>query len=273
MESPHVDDSPAGGPDSAEFLAAIAHELRTPLSALRVALDLVRDPRTDAVHPEDDRRLWETIDRSLQRLEQHITEMLEIGYLRNNTLRLRKERIDAAGPIAAALDASRQYAVQRRVTIDLTLEDNLPELRADPGRLAQVLATLLTNAIKFSPLDSSVALEVSSSPSAGGEIATTAGNGGSNASPGGPQRLAHVVFSVRDRGPGIAEQHRKEVFQPFRHTPRRKAEAAVGGLSLAIAHALIALHGGRLWVESDGSEGAAFCFSIPVEEDDEGSGG
>ena len=215
MERAQDDGSRADELAGAEFLATLAHELRTPLSALRVSFDLLRDPRAADANAEEHRRLVETIDRSLQRLERHVTDMLEIGYLKRNALALRSERMDAGTPIATALDATRQHAVQRRVTIDLTLEEDLPQFRADPGRLAQVLTNLLMNAIKLSPVDGSVLLDISTAPAPAGETRKTWTGDGEDSPAEGPRRSKEMIFSVSDRGPGIAEEHKDKIFWPF----------------------------------------------------------
>ena len=274
MERTHVDNSRADEVASAEFLAMLAHELRTPLAALRVSFDLLRDPNATGTDPGEHRRLVETIDRSVQRLERHVTDMLEIGYLKRDALALRNERIDAETPVVAALDAIRQHAVQRRVTIDLTLEEDLPQFTADPERLAQVLTNLLVNAIKFSPLDGSVVLDVSTAPAAIEETGRAPGQDREVDAGEGPRRPKEMVFSVSDRGPGIAEEHREKVFWPFYEVPRRHSEGAAGaGLGLAIAQSLVELHGGRLWVESTGEDGVTFRFTIPIGQGDEDPGG
>jgi len=274
MERIEADDTRALELPRAEFLAALAHELRTPLAALRVSFDLLRDPRAVGTDPGEHRRLAETIERSMERLERHVTDMLEIGYLKRHTLALHSERIDAETPVVAALDAIGQHAAQRRVSIDLTLEEDLPLFTADPGRLAQVLTNLLVSAIKFSPLDSSVGLRVSTAPAARqGAAAIPRREEGIDADEG-AERAEEIVFSVSDRGPGIAEEHRRKIFWPFYEVPRRHGEGAAGtGLGLSIAQSLVELHGGRLWVESDGKEGAAFRFTIPIGQDDEDPGG
>ena len=82
-----------------------------------------------------------------------------------------------------------------------------------------------------------------------------------------------MIFSVSDRGPGIAEEHKDKIFWPFYQVPRRHSEGAgVAGLDLAIAHSLIELHGGRMWAESDGGNGTTFRFSVPIGQDDEDPG-
>ena len=272
MERAHVDDTRASGLATAGFLAALAHELRTPLSALRVSLDLLRDPDASA-NAEEHHRLAETIDRSLERLERHVTDMLEIGYLERKALALRKERIDVGTLVAEALDTTRQYAIQRRVTIDLTLEDDLPQFNADPARLAQVLTNLLTNAIKFSPLDSSVGLDISAAPATAGEAWNTPGQDGGDNRADDTGRPTTIVVSVSDRGPRIEEGDKGKIFQPFYQVPRRHSEGGAGaGLGLAIAHLLVELHGGRLWVESGEDDGATFRLRIPIGRDDEDPG-
>jgi signal transduction histidine kinase len=169
----------------------------------------------------------------------------------------------------ASLDAGR-LALQRRPTpvwevvgaaqlmfvvgaaeeeeVEFTVEcaDWLPEIDADPGRLLQVLANLLGNAMKFTPAGGRVALTVRAS---GWEAAGDAGS---------------VCFTVSDTGPGIAPEDLAHVFDWFWQSDRTRRGGA--GLGLAIARGLIEAHGSRLQVESVPGKGSTFWFTLPAAE-------
>jgi len=266
MQQADIDEKAAAELADAESLSILAHELRTPLSALRVSFDLLRDPDTADTDTAEHRRLVDTMDRSIQRLERQVTDLLEVGYLNSGALALRLERVDIESPIAAALEMVRQQVVQRRIIIDLVLPESLPPLNADPVRVEQVLTNLLTNAIKFSPLGGSVTIDISI-----GEESKGATDGAPVQD---PPANPMMVISVTDQGPGIESQYRDRVFLPF-YQIRRASDRSGGagvGLGLPIARSLVEMHGGRMWVADADASGTTMRFTMPIGQDDEGSG-
>jgi PAS domain S-box-containing protein len=218
-----------------EFVALVSHELRTPLTSIRGYLELITE---DTNLTEDQTRFIETIDRNAQRLQRVVGDLLFVAQVEAGKLSLEvadvnpntlvEEAVQAAGPSAAAK------------SIELTTHlGELPEIRGDRARLAQVLDNLISNAIKFTP-------------SFGRVMVTT------RVLPG------EVEVVVSDSGMGIPADELHLLFQRFFRAERATAGAIPGtGLGLAIAKAIVTGHGGRIRVESEDGAGTTFRVILP----------
>jgi PAS domain S-box-containing protein len=218
-----------------EFVALVSHELRTPLTSIRGYLELITE---DTNLTEEQTRFIETIDRNAQRLQRVVGDLLFVAQVEAGKLSLEvadvnpntlvEEAVQAAGPSAAAK------------SIELTAHlGELPEIRGDRARLAQVLDNLISNAIKFTPSFGRVTVTTRVLP---GEV--------------------EVVVS--DSGMGIPADELHLLFQRFFRAERATAGAIPGtGLGLAIAKAIVTGHGGRIRVESDDGAGTTFRIILP----------
>jgi PAS domain S-box-containing protein len=218
-----------------EFVALVSHELRTPLTSIRGYLELITE---DTNLTEEQTRFIETIDRNAQRLQRVVGDLLFVAQVEAGKLSLEvadvnpntlvEEAVQAAGPSAAAK------------SIELTAHlGELPEIRGDRARLAQVLDNLISNAIKFTP-------------SFGRVMVTT------RVLPG------EVEVVVSDSGMGIPADELHLLFQRFFRAERATAGAIPGtGLGLAIAKAIVTGHGGRIRVESEDGAGTTFRVILP----------
>jgi PAS domain S-box-containing protein len=218
-----------------EFVALVSHELRTPLTSIRGYLELITE---DTNLTEDQTRFIETIDRNAQRLQRVVGDLLFVAQVEAGKLSLEvadvnpntlvEEAVQAAGPSAAAK------------SIELTTHlGELPEIRGDRARLAQVLDNFISNAIKFTPTGGRVTVATRVLP---GEV--------------------EVVVS--DTGMGIPPDELPLLFQRFFRAERATAGAIPGtGLGLAIAKAIVTGHGGRIRVESDDGAGTTFRIILP----------
>jgi PAS domain S-box-containing protein len=218
-----------------EFVALVSHELRTPLTSIRGYLELITE---DTNLTEDQTRFIETIDRNAQRLQRVVGDLLFVAQVEAGKLSLEvadvnpntlvEEAVQAAGPSAAAK------------SIELTAHlGELPEIRGDRARLAQVLDNFISNAIKFTPSFGRVTVTTRVLP---GEV--------------------EVVVS--DSGMGIPADELPLLFQRFFRAERATAGAIPGtGLGLAIAKAIVTGHGGRIRVESEDGAGTTFRVILP----------
>ncbi|MEX0762947.1 MAG: HAMP domain-containing sensor histidine kinase [Dehalococcoidia bacterium] len=238
-----------------DFLVTLAHELRTPISSLRVSFDLLKDPAVEKGSAGELQRLMDNAERSLGRLEIQVANLLEIGYLRDGALSLRQEWASIHLPVSSALDQVRSAAMQRSVAVELTVEEDLPDVYVDAVRVSQILVHLLSNGIKFTPVNGVVTLAVTKT-GANDDVSVTSG--------GLEDRVLHMT--VTDEGPGIDPAHAEKVFLPFYQVESGPSGGRSGaGLGLAMAKGLVELHGGRIWVESEMGGGSRFHFTIPCE--------
>ena len=220
-----------------EFLAAMSHDFRSPLTVVRGAVELLLGERPGSLTSAQ-RELAESAARNVKRLEDFTAQLLEMARLEEGQIALDKEEID---PVALVRDVVADHAVlakQRRQWISLDVDPDPPHVLADRARLNQALANLVTNAIHYAPM--------------GTPIVVAAHRDGDN-----------VRIEVRDHGPGIPEADRHRIFDKFFRGQTSNGTNG-SGLGLAIARSLVTLHGGTLEYKENPGGGAAFVTSLPV---------
>jgi NO-binding membrane sensor protein with MHYT domain/CheY-like chemotaxis protein/two-component sensor histidine kinase len=225
-----------------EFLATLSHELRTPLNAiLGWAGMLQRGVKDEATM----KRALETIERNARAQGKLIDDLLDMSRIISGTVRLDVQTVDPSRIVEAALGTVHPAAAAKMIALraDLGREPgSLPlEVRADPGRLQQVLWNLLANAVKFTP--------------SGGSVQVLLGRDGNDA-----------VIRVIDSGIGIAPDFLPYVFDRFRQQDASISRQHGGlGLGLSIARQLVELHGGTIAVDSAGTHaGTTFTVRLPL---------
>ncbi len=236
-----------------EMVANVSHELRTPLASVRL---LVETLETEPPPPVA-RRMLGQIEDELQAMMQLIDELSELSQIESGRLVLRVEPVAVEDLAARALERLRTQAERRGLRIDVEPAAELPRVLVDEGRMGQVFANLLHNAIKWTP--------------AGGTITIRA----VPATPPPDERTARelqyvdgadwIKISVEDTGIGIPAGETERIFERFYKVDRARTREAGGtGLGLAIAKHLVERHGGRIWAESREGQGSTFSMLLPV---------
>jgi len=224
-----------------EFLHGVAHELKTPLTAIISSSELM-DQGVMAASEAQKGRLVRNIAKSAWRMDKRITELLEYARMQTGGLELSAQPVEVQTVI-------RDVASQLSVLFDnkgqgfwVELPDVLPTVEADKAKLEQVLINLLENANKFSP--------------DGGDVIVRA-----------KHVDTRVVVEVDDSAVAISEEEREKVFDPYyRGEDADKRQRLPGlGLGLAISKQLVELHEGEIWVESASGKGNRFAFSLPAK--------
>jgi signal transduction histidine kinase/CheY-like chemotaxis protein len=218
-----------------EALAVVAHDLRNPLHAVTVGVGTLL-PR---ISEPTLRRPVERIQRSAQRMERLLQDLLDIHAIEGGRFTVTRGEVAATALILTALESQQSAAGQTSVIINTDVGPALPPIEADEERVLQVLENLVGNALKFTP--------------PGGVVTVGAARA---------EDPAWVVFSVRDTGPGIAREHLPRVFDRFYQA--QSSDRRGSGLGLAICQAIVEAHGGRIWVESEPGKGATFFFTLPT---------
>lgn len=219
--------------------AYLTHELRAPLTAIRCALELLRE----GGNPESDAEVLDIAIRNAERLGGLIDDVLETSALQTGRLALSARPLDAGDAARDAVTALIPWADRRGVRLAVVREAELRCAAADPKRLTQVLTNLISNALKFTPK--------------GGRVEVSVRRGRR-------ERAGSLVLCVRDTGPGIALEEQAQLFRYFTQGAAGKAAGGGTGLGLAIARAMVELMGGTMWLESEPGKGAAFYFTLPV---------
>ncbi len=223
----------------AAFLAAMSHELKTPLNAVLGFSEIIRDEMLGPVGQPAYRDYAGDIHKSGARLLSVINDVLDVTRLQSGSLVLEERPESPQEIIEQAIKLARKATGDSRA-IAIGLPQDVPVLHGDPRRIAQALGNLLANALKFTPTEGEVRLSLS--PADGGG----------------------VVFLVEDTGIGMAEETLAAALEPFRQLDgslARKFEGA--GLGLSIAKALVELHGGRLLIASKVGEGTRVTLTLP----------
>jgi signal transduction histidine kinase len=223
-----------------DFLAAISHELRTPMSVILGWLSAIQQQRlkNDALH-----HALDAVDRNAKMLSRLIDDVLDRSRIATGTLRLELQRISLIAVVQAAVDQMRARIAAADLLLHVSLPDADLAVRGDAIRLQQVLTNLLANAMKFTPKGGHISVKV---------VAT--------------HDTARVI--VADTGVGITPDLLPHIFDPFRQGAETLANSHQGlGLGLAIARYLIQQHGGTIIVASDGpGRGATFTVTLPLAE-------
>jgi signal transduction histidine kinase len=226
-----------------QMTADIAHELRTPLSIIRGRLEGLQDGIYQASPDQIAGLLGETA-----LLERLVEDLRLLALAETGQLHLYREPIDPRDLAADVVRTFTDQAIRQEVRLDLDLAEDLPEIEVDPQRIAQVLANLMSNALRYTP--------------AGGRVVVGAHPAHGLADP----RQQLVVFTMSDSGAGITEEDLPHVFDRFWRADRsRTRESGGSGLGLAIVRQLTEAHGGYVTVSSVYGHGSTFSVHLPVQ--------
>ena len=226
------------------FMANMSHELRTPLNAIIGFSELLED-RTFGELNERQQRYVTNVLSGGRHLLQLVNDILDLAKIEAGRLLLAPESIDLGLLLQDMQRGVEPLATAKHQTMTVELEENLPTLTADRGKVKQILYNLLSNAIKFTRDGGLISMRAG---------ATRGGDG-----------TALIQVSVRDTGIGIAAEDLERIFVEFEQLDSSYARQQQGtGLGLALTRRLVEAHGGRITVESTLSRGSTFTFALPV---------
>ncbi len=222
-----------------DFVAAVSHETRTPLTSVKGALELLSDDRYFH-NNEQQSKLLTIAHANAERMLLLINDILDFSKLESASLTMLPERQRLEPVIEQAAHNLRLLIEERRIHLAIQLPGDLPDAHIDAHRIAQVLTNLMSNAIKFSPAGGGIELS-----------ATTEG--------------ASIRVAVRDHGAGIAANDLPKLFRKFQQVDSSSTRKVGGtGLGLVISKGIVEQHGGHIGVESTPGEGSTFWFTIPT---------
>lgn len=221
----------------ADWLNTVAHDLKTPINAVRGCIELVQQ-----LGPLNERqqRFAEKALNGLQRMEHLVARLLDMSWI-DAGMALEYEECDLSAIIQEVVGLLRDQAGRRQIVIHTDLDHRLEPIQADPQRLTQVVENLVSNAIKYNH--------------DGGEVWVQA-----------VQETDRVLVNIRDTGMGISADDQPRVFERFFRAREGVALKIEGsGLGLAITRAIVQKHGGHIWLVSKPGEGSSFYFTLPLE--------
>jgi two-component system sensor histidine kinase KdpD len=236
------------------LLDAVTHDLRTPLASIKASittlLDEVRGRVNEeppvALDPESRVEMMEVIDEESDRLNRFINGLIELARIEAGELQLRRRWGAVDEIISAALQRANPITRQHRVELDVDKE--LPGVRVDERAVSEVVYTLIDNAVKYSPRDSTIRI-----------IARRAGE-------------ESIQMGVEDEGRGIPSELRERVFDKFFRATRDgdiRNQQPGTGMGLAIAKGIVEAHEGSIWIESGrNNKGTRVMFTLPIGDED-----
>jgi len=218
-----------------DLIAAVSHDLRTPITSLRLLTDAIAD---DVVDGETRRSYLKQMSTHLNAMSSLIDDLFELSRLEAGDIAWSLEQVRLEDLVGETVEAMRAQAAARHVQVRAELPPGLRPAQGDPEKLQRVLFNLIQNAIRHTPADGSVVVRAQSAGDA-------------------------VEIEVADTGAGIADSDRDRIFEPFFRGGAQAARPSNGaGLGLAISRAIVEAHGGRIWLE-DAPHGTRVRFSLP----------
>jgi signal transduction histidine kinase len=220
-----------------QLISIVAHDLKTPVSAVRGFLDLIQQFGT---LNEMQLKYFDRAHLAIDRMEHLIGSLLDFARLESGARGLHRTDVDLVALIESCADFLIEIAAKRDIQFHLQLGDMPITAPADKDLLTHVITNLLSNAIKYNR--------------DGGGIWVTL-----------TQNLNEIRVDVRDGGIGISSTDQQHVFDRFFRVDRKDKSIEGTGLGLAICKTVVDLHGGRIWVSSEAGVGSIFSFTIPLK--------
>ncbi len=226
-----------------EFLHNVAHELKTPLTAIISSSELLGDAGQLSISASQRERLISSIARSAWSMNNRVAELLDLAKAEAGELQLQLQPLEIGSTIKEVASQLLVLFENKKQSLKLEIPEYLPQVRADKSRFEQILVNLLSNANKFSPTEGSITLRAKEN-----------------------KYDRKVVVEVEDSAPAVTEEEKRKLFNPYyRGDDKDRKERIPGlGLGLSISRRLVELHEGEIWVESKAGKGNIFAFSLPV---------
>ncbi|WP_031514536.1 sensor histidine kinase [Desulfofalx alkaliphila] len=220
-----------------DFVASISHELRTPLTIIQGYTEALRD---GMAKDESQRQQYLTyVHEELMRMRRLVDELLDMRRLETGQLKTNFSTVNIAQLTVHLIERFKPLFEEKNVSLQYDIPENLPDVKADKDRLAQVLTNLLDNALRVS--------------GEGGQVSVTV-----------QDLQAEISITVSDTGPGIAKEDIPLIWERFYKADKSRTRGGAGtGLGLAISKRIIELHKGNIWVDSELGKGSQFTFTVP----------
>ncbi len=224
-----------------QFIASVSHELKTPLTAIRIFAESLRLGR-----PEDSQAKAEYIDTIVNeshRLTRLLNNVLDFSKIEKGKRTYRKEQACLSEIAQAAAQATQYPLTQQGFHLNVHIEDDFPDIQVDRDAIEQAILNLLSNAMKYSGESRQIELRVRKS-------------------------AGHAVIEVSDRGIGIEPAQQKHIFEKFYRVPSKENARIPGtGLGLALVFHIVQAHGGHVKVRSLLGKGSTFSIHLPLENE------
>ncbi len=219
-----------------EFLMAVSHELKTPLTAIKLASEMLAE-ETKFSPRSSQGKMLKNLRLSTNSMEERVKDLLDFLKLQATSLEFEPNLEDVKAVLKDIMGSISPLISAKKQTLTAEIPDSLPPAMLDRQRFEQILFNLLSNASKYTPTGSKIKLRA--------ELIDT-----------------ELLIEVSDNGPGIPLDEQNSIFQPYYRVTNRPDYSL--GLGLSIAKSLVELRGGKIWLDSQPGKGSTFSFTIPV---------
>jgi PAS domain S-box-containing protein len=234
-----------------KFVSNVSHELRTPLVAIQKSLSLILEKEVGEI-TEDQEKFLSIAHRNIDRLSRLINDLLDVQKLDAGQMKINKSIFPVNGVVEHVISTMGTWLKDKKINIERKFGSMQIDVEGDPDRLTQVVTNLLGNALKYTPDEGSIVIDIQD------EVVD--------------QKLSIgkcIEIGIKDSGIGIAKQDQNKIFDKFIQVGlTQPAGVSSTGLGLTITKEIIELHGGRIWVESEEGKGSRFAFRIPKKAAD-----
>lgn len=234
----------------AEFIALVSHQLRTPMTSMKEAVDILLEEKVGPLNPKQKRLLLVNAAGN-HRLSEFVEDILSLARIDGGMVVLYKTRFLLQDMMAAELNTFRLLADKKNISLSLTFDPSpFPAILGDAAMLRQVVANLIGNAIRFTPMGGSINIraEYVNEPAPIAALSTS-------------ERW--LKLSVQDTGEGIPRNEWDRVFDRFYQVLNRSSDGS--GLGLSIAKHIVAEHGGAIWIKESSESGTTFVIGLPQD--------
>ncbi len=222
-----------------QFVSTVSHELRTPLAAIKEGVAIVLDEVTGRINA-DQKKFLDIAKRNVDRLADLIGDVLDFQKLEAGRMKLDLQTNSIDEVVSDVHETMALYARKSQVELSFDTAKGMPRAKFDRAKIIQVFTNLISNAIKFTPEEGRVSVNVQ-------------------------QQNADWVISVSDAGMGIPKEALPKIFERFYRVNRPGIEIQGTGLGLAIVRKIVTMHGGRIEVESEVDRGTVFTVFLPID--------
>ena len=223
-----------------EFISIVSHQLRSPLTNLRWALDILMSGDLGQMAPKQQEYLTIIQENGL-RMGELISDLLTVSRIETATLPLQSQEFNLEGLIRNLINEFKPFASASNVQLNLEAGGGLPSVVADPSQIKQVVANLIDNAIRYSASNREITIKLA-------------------------RQDNNAYFSIKDRGVGIPKEDQKYIFQKFfRSRNALHYQTHGSGLGLFIAKSIIERSQGKIGFQSEEGKGSIFWFTLPIK--------
>ena len=223
-----------------QFVANVSHEIKNPLSVINESLSMLLEGVLGEINQEQ-KEFLDVGKRNIDRLLRLVMDLLDLSKIESGKMDIKKKKIDIACLVEEVVGTFKVEIDRKQIKFRQDIPDDLGYVVGDSDKLMQVIINLFSNAMKYTPENGDVCLQLSGDED-------------------------EFRFDISDSGAGVPEEYKEKIFDKFERIIAEKEKGT--GLGLPIAKDIVSLHGGKLWVQSRKPKGSTFSFILPKNNDE-----